>query len=86
MTYFEKDAQLRDILITGGDGLMSSDKSLRLLLDEIYEMALRKIRRNESLPEGRKLAELVRIRIGTRLPVYLPQRITVELANILKDF
>jgi len=86
MVYFEKDAQLRDILITGGDGLMSSDKSLQLLLDEIYEMALKKIDRNKSLPEGQKLAELVRIRIGTRLPVYLPQRITLQLANILKEF
>jgi len=86
MVYFEKDAQLRDILITGGDGLMSSDKSLRLLLDEIYEMSLRKIARNKSLPEGQKMAELIRIRIGTRLPVYLPQRITLKLAAILKDF
>jgi len=86
MSYFEKDAQLRDILITGGDGLMSSDKSLRLLLDEIYEMSLRKAARNRALPEGQKLAELVRIRIGTRLPVYLPQRITPELVNILKEF
>ena len=86
MSYFEKDAQLRDILITGGDGLMSSDKSLRLLLDEIYTMALRKIERNKSLPAGRKLAELLRIRIGTRLPVYLPQRITPELVAILKEF
>ncbi len=86
MDYFEKDAQLRDILITGGDGLMSSDKSLQLLLDEIYEMAVRKIERNKSLPEGQKLAELVRIRIGTRLPAYLPQRITPELANILQKF
>jgi len=86
MSYFEKDAQLRDILITGGDGLMSSDKSLRLLLDEIYLMSLRKAARNRALPEGQKLAELVRIRIGTRLPVYLPQRITAELVNILKEF
>jgi len=86
MSYFEKDAQLRDILITGGDGLMSSDKSLRLLLDEIYLMSLRKVARNKLLPEGQKLAELIRIRIGTRLPVYLPQRITPELTNILKEF
>ena len=86
MTYFEKDAQLRDILITGGDGLMSSNKSLQLLLDEIYKMALRKKERNKTLPEGQKFAEMVRIRIGTRLPVYLPQRITPELAKILKEF
>ncbi|MCK4879228.1 MAG: KamA family protein [Bacteroidales bacterium] len=86
MRYFEEDAQVRDILITGGDGLMSSDKSLQLLLDEICEMAVRKAKRNESLPEGEKLAELVRIRIGTRLPVYLPQRITLNLVKILKEF
>jgi lysine 2,3-aminomutase len=77
---------LRDILITGGDGLMSSDKSMRHLLDEIYEMALRKIEINKELPEGKKLAEMVRVRIGTRLPVYLPQRITRNLVNILKEF
>lgn len=86
MSYFEEDAQLRDILITGGDGLMSSDTSLKQLLDEICEMAVRKAERNKSLPEGEKLAELVRIRIGTRLPVYLPQRVTPKLVDILKEF
>ena len=86
MQYFEEDAQLKDILLTGGDGLMSSDQSLKSLLDEIYGMALRKAERNKSLPEGEKLAELVRVRIGTRLPVYLPQRISLNLVNILKAF
>lgn len=86
MLYFEEDTQLRDILITGGDGLMSSDKSLQFLLDEICEMAVRKAKKNETLPDGEKLAELVRIRIGTRLPVYLPQRITLNLIKILKEF
>jgi len=86
MTYFEGDAQLKDILITGGDGLMSSDKSLKHLLDEIYMMAVRKKKQNESLPDGDKLAEIVRVRIGTRLPVYLPQRITLNLVKILKEF
>jgi lysine 2,3-aminomutase len=86
MDYFEKDSQLRDILITGGDGLMSSDKSLKLLLNEIYEMALRKVERNKTLADGEKLAELVRIRIGSRLPVYLPQRISLSLVKILKEF
>jgi lysine 2,3-aminomutase len=86
MAYFEQDASLRDILITGGDGLMSSDKSLKLLLDEIYEMAQRKTERNLSLPEGEKLAELQRIRIGTRLPVYLPQRISLNLVKVLREF
>jgi len=86
MKYFEEDAQLRDILITGGDGLMSADKSLKHLLDEIFEMARQKKKRNETLPEGEKLAELVRVRIGTRLPVYLPHRISLNLIKILKEF
>ena len=86
LQYFEEDSQLRDILITGGDGLMSSDKTLTKLLDEIYLMAQRKVERNLKLPEGKKLAELVRVRIGSRLPVYLPQRISLNLVDILKDF
>lgn len=86
MRYFEEDAQLRDILITGGDGLMSSDQSMKKLLDAIYDMALRKVEKNKTLPEGEKLAELQRIRIGSRLPAYLPQRMTLNLVNILKEF
>lgn len=86
MEYYEKDSKLRDILITGGDALMSSDESLKKILDAVYQMALRKKQANEKLPEGEKLAEMLRIRLGTRLPVYLPQRITEKLKNILADF
>ncbi len=86
LSYFEKDAQLRDILITGGDALMSSDNSLKRILNEVYLMAERKKRANESRAEGEKYAEMVRVRLGTRLPVYLPQRITPKLIRILRDF
>jgi lysine 2,3-aminomutase len=86
MKYFEEDTQLRDILITGGDGLMSTDKTMKKLLDEICQMAKRKVEANQNLPEGEKRAELIRVRIGTRLPAYLPQRITLSLVNILKTF
>jgi lysine 2,3-aminomutase len=86
MSYFEEDSQLRDLLITGGDGLMSSDQSLKKLLDAVCQMAENKVIRNQSLPEGEKLAELQRVRIGSRLPVYLPQRITLNLIKILKEF
>lgn len=86
LRYFEKDAQLRDILITGGDALMSSDKSLQRILDEIYKMALRKFEANKVKPNGEKLADMQRIRLGTRLPVYIPQRITESLVEILKEF
>jgi lysine 2,3-aminomutase len=86
MEYFEHDAQLRDILITGGDALMSSDRTLRQMFEAICEMARRKREANEARPDGDRLAELQRVRLGTRLPVYLPQRITDELVAILSDF
>lgn len=86
MEYFENDSQLRDILLTGGDALMSSDRSLKLILNEIYEMAVRKKKANKNRIEGEKYAEIVRVRIGTRLPVYLPFRITTDLIEILKNF
>ncbi len=86
MTYFEDDSQLRDILVTGGDALMSSDTALEQILDAIYDMALRKKNANESRPDGGKHAEIVRVRLGTRLPAYLPQRITPALVEILANF
>ncbi|MBN1768555.1 MAG: hypothetical protein JXR50_10215 [Prolixibacteraceae bacterium] len=86
MSYFEEDSQLRDILITGGDALMSSDKSLQKIFDAIIEMATRKKEANQLRPDGEKYAEILRIRLGTRLPVYLPQRIDKNLANILSNF
>ncbi len=86
MNYFEEDSQLRDILITGGDAFMSSDQSIKKILVAILEMAKRKQEKNKKRKEGEKHAELVRVRFGTRLPVYLPQRITPELTEILADF
>jgi lysine 2,3-aminomutase len=86
MKYWENDSRLRDILITGGDALMSANHSLKKILDAVYDMALNKKKKNESLPEGQKVAEMLRVRLGTRLPVYLPQRITPELIQILADF
>lgn len=48
MTYFEEDTQLRDILITGGDALMSQNKTLRNILDAVYRMAVRKRKANHN--------------------------------------
>lgn len=86
MDYFENDSQLRDILITGGDALMSSDNQLQAILDEVYKMAVRKRISNLERPDGAKYAEILRVRLGTRLPVYLPQRVTPELISVLKEF
>ena len=76
MHYFEEDAQLRDILITGGDDLMSQNATLRKILEAVYKMAVRKRKANEERPEGKKYAELQRVRLGSRLLAYLPLRIT----------
>ncbi len=86
MNYWETDSMLRDILITGGDALMSSDKSMEKILNAVYEMATRKRERNKTLPDGEKHAEILRVRLGTRLPAYLPQRITENLTRILAEF
>ena len=86
MTYFEKDTQLRDILITGGDALMSQNKTLRNILEAVYRMAVRKQRANLERPEGEKYAELQRVRLGSRLLAYLPMRINDELVDILREF
>lgn len=85
MDYFRNDSQLRDILITGGDALMSSDSSLEQLFEAVCRMAEQKCEDNRSRPEGEKYAEIVRIRLGTRLPIYLPQRITPALGRLLSD-
>lgn len=86
MEYFEQDSQLRDILISGGDALMNSDASLKDILEAVYTMALKKRQANQQRKDGEKYAELVRVRLGTRLLVYLPQRITPELINVLAEF
>ncbi|MDH6358773.1 KamA family protein [Parabacteroides sp. PF5-9] len=86
MTYFEEDAQLRDILITGGDALMSQNGTLRKILEAVYKMAVRKRKANEGRRDGQKYAELQRIRLGSRLLAYLPCRVTNELVEILREF
>ena len=86
ITYFEYDSQLRDILITGGDALMSTNKTLRKILQSVYQMAKRKRRANLNRKAGEKYAQILRVRLGTRLPVYLPMRIQSGLVNILAEF
>lgn len=84
--YFENDSQLRDILITGGDAFMSTDVALRQILWAVLSMIERKRAANEARPDGQKYAELTRVRLGSRLPVYLPQRVTPELTALLAEF
>jgi len=66
LDYIRNNPEIRDVLITGGDALMLSDKRLDWLLGELDKIEHVEIKR-----------------IGTRTPVTLPQRITVELCQIL---
>lgn len=67
--YIKNEEEIRDVLITGGDALLISHKSLQWLLSELYE-----------------IPHLEIIRIGTRTPVTMPQRITEELCDLLSQF
>ncbi len=86
LSYWEHDSQLKDILITGGDALMSTDAALSQILDAVVVMAERKREANGARADGDKYAEIQRVRLGTRLPAYLPQRITPELVEVLREF
>ncbi|MGI6718222.1 MAG: KamA family radical SAM protein [Bacteroidales bacterium] len=86
MDYFENDPELKDILITGGDALMSQNASLKKILYAVLDMAKRKINNNKNRPKNKQYAEIKRVRLGTRLPVYLPMRIDKELIEILSNF
>ncbi len=67
--YIRKTPQVRDVLLSGGDPFMLSDKQIDWLLSEI-----------SSIPH----VEV--IRIGTRMPVVLPYRITDNLVRVLKKY
>ena len=67
--YIENNSNVRDVLLSGGDPLILSDKMLENLLDRIT-----------SIPH----VEIVRI--NTRIPVFLPQRITDQLISVLRKY
>lgn len=69
LNYIRKHPEIRDVLISGGDPLILSDKQLESVLK-----ALRAIDHVEI------------IRIGSRTPVVLPQRITPGLLRMLKKY
>ncbi|MBN2860928.1 MAG: KamA family protein [Sphaerochaetaceae bacterium] len=85
MVYFRTDEYLSDILITGGDAFMSSPTSLKTILDAVLTMAQQKIEDNAFRSDSEKVAEMKRIRLGTKIPIYLPQRITRALTDVLAD-
>lgn len=67
--YVREHSEVRDALISGGDGLFVAQPVLEHLLDGL-----------------RCISHLEVIRIGTRLPVYLPQRVTPSLVEMLRRY
>lgn len=67
LQYIEQHAEVRDVLLSGGDPLLFSDDKLAYLLGRL-----------------RAIPHVEFLRIGTRIPVFLPQRITPELCNVLR--
>jgi lysine 2,3-aminomutase len=69
LRYIEAHTEVRDVLLSGGDPLLLSDKKLEHLLSRL-----------------RAIPHVEFIRIGSRIPVFLPQRITPELCEIFKKY
>lgn len=69
LDYIRKTPEIRDVLLSGGDGLLISDYHLESILKSLREIEHVEI-----------------IRIGTRTPVVMPQRITPELVAMLKKY
>jgi len=63
----ERDPDIHEVILSGGDPLMLKDQPLRSL-----------VQRLESIPHLR------RVRIHTRLPVVIPQRVTRALLDTLE--
>jgi lysine 2,3-aminomutase len=69
LRYIEAHPEVRDVLLSGGDPLLLSDKKLEHLLSRL-----------------RAIKHVEFIRIGSRIPVFLPQRITPELCEVFKKY
>jgi len=65
--YLEEHEEIRDVILSGGDPLLLSDRRLGLILERL-----------------RQIKHLDIIRIGSRVPCHLPERITPELCRILR--
>ena len=65
--YLEQHTEIRDVILSGGDPLMLSDRRLDVILARL-----------------RKIPHLEVLRIGSRVPCHLPERITPELCATLK--
>lgn len=67
--YIQETPAIRDVLLSGGDALLISDKKLEEILVRLKEIPHVEI-----------------IRLGSRTPVVMPQRITPELCEMIKKY
>ncbi len=65
--YLEAHSEIRDVILSGGDPLLLSDRRIDAILTRL-----------------RKIPHLEVIRIGSRVPCHLPERITPELCSVLR--
>lgn len=69
LEYIENSPEVRDVLLSGGDALMVSDKKLEYIISRL-----------------RAIPHVEIVRLGSRVPVVCPQRITPELCEMLKKY
>jgi len=67
--YISKNSQIKDVIVSGGDPMLLTDKKINNILSKLY-----------------KIEHVQIIRIGTKIPVVLPQRITTGLLDILDKY
>jgi lysine 2,3-aminomutase len=67
--YLEEHTEIRDVIMSGGDPLLLSDRRIEEICKRL-----------------RSIKHLEVLRIGSRIPCHLPERITPELCAILKRY
>lgn len=72
LLYIKQHPEIRDVILSGGDPLMLPNKLLEKIIKSVYSIISKR--------------ENGIIRIGTRIPCVLPQRITPELCDIMKKY
>jgi len=70
IAYLKAHTEVRDVVLSGGDPLLLSDRRLETILARLRD----------------EVPSVEIIRIGSRLPVTMPQRITPELVGMLRRY